>query len=145
MPTLPGNRDVNGYGALDAYRWPGHSSRATYAPSSSTTSASSKAQMADPRRSRAFVTLGMLRTLMTTPLYTATVRLQIDQNAAKIVEGGNVTPAEGVRNRVLADPHELLQSRAIADAPPRRSSWGEAIFFDPGVLDHRKPEGAARL
>ena len=35
----------------------------------------------------AFVALGAVRTLMTTPLYTATVRLQIDRNAAKVVEG----------------------------------------------------------
>ena len=35
----------------------------------------------------AFLVLGGLRTLMPTPLYTATVRLQIDLNVAKIVEG----------------------------------------------------------
>ena len=39
----------------------------------------------------AFVILGAVRTLMMTPLYTATVRLQIDRTAAKVVEGGNVT------------------------------------------------------
>ena len=42
----------------------------------------------------AAVALGTMRTLMMTPLYTATVRLQIDRNVAKIVEGGNVTPVE---------------------------------------------------
>src|SRR5207245_2710612 len=33
----------------------------------------------------AFVVLGTVRTLMTTPLYSATVRLQIERNVAKIV------------------------------------------------------------
>src|ERR1700730_2317933 len=43
----------------------------------------------------AFLAIGLLLTLMTTPLYTATVRLQIDRNVAKVVEGGNVVPLEG--------------------------------------------------
>src|SRR5262245_55667063 len=40
----------------------------------------------------AFVVLTAVRTLMQTPLYTATVRLQIDQNVAKIVQGDSVMP-----------------------------------------------------
>ena len=39
----------------------------------------------------AFLVLGAVRTLMTTRLYTATVRLQIDRNVSKVVEGGNVS------------------------------------------------------
>src|SRR6187431_2627127 len=42
----------------------------------------------------AFVVLAAVRTLMQTPLYTASVRLQIDQNVAKIVQGDNVMPVE---------------------------------------------------
>ena len=42
----------------------------------------------------AFVAYGALKVLMETPLYTATVRLQIDRAAAKVVEGGNVTPTD---------------------------------------------------
>ena len=37
-----------------------------------------------------FVALSAVRTLMQTPLYTATVRLQIDRNVAKVVESGNI-------------------------------------------------------
>src|SRR5262249_53517019 len=40
------------------------------------------------------VVLGALRSLMMTPLYTSTVRLQIDRTAAKVVEGGNVAREE---------------------------------------------------
>jgi polysaccharide biosynthesis transport protein len=43
----------------------------------------------------ACLTIGILITLIATPLYTATVRLQIDRNVAKIVEGGNITPTVG--------------------------------------------------
>src|SRR5688572_23879198 len=43
----------------------------------------------------AFLVFGTLKTLMESPLYTATVRLQIDRNVAKVVEGGNIAPVEG--------------------------------------------------
>src|SRR5215831_14780699 len=59
--------------------------------------------------------LGTLATLMTLPLYTATVRLQIDRNVAKIVEGGNVTPVEGSDVEFLRTQYELLQSRTVAE------------------------------
>ena len=51
----------------------------------------------------AFVVLAAVRTLMQTPLYTATVRLQIDQNVAKIVQGDNVMPVEDSDDRVHAN------------------------------------------
>jgi capsular exopolysaccharide synthesis family protein len=64
----------------------------------------------------AFVVLGTLRTLMMTPLYTSTVRLQIDRNVAKIVEGGNVTPVEGQYDvEFLRTQYELLQSRQMLE------------------------------
>ena len=50
-----------------------------------------------------FVALGALVTLMMTPNYQATVRLQIDRQAAKIVEGGNVTPLETGDGRGLPE------------------------------------------
>ncbi len=50
----------------------------------------------------AFLTIGSLRTLMKVPLYTATVRLQIDRNVAKIVNTEGVLPDKW-RLRLLAD------------------------------------------
>src|SRR5262245_52754535 len=45
--------------------------------------------------SAAFVTLNGVRTLMETPLYTATVRLQIDNNVvSKMVEGDRDIPVD---------------------------------------------------
>src|SRR5207344_1599900 len=63
----------------------------------------------------AFLVFGAVRTLMTTPLYTATVRLQIDRNVAKVVEGGNVTPLEGADSEFMRTQYALLQSRAMAE------------------------------
>jgi capsular exopolysaccharide synthesis family protein len=63
----------------------------------------------------AFGALGAVRTLMKTPLYTATVRLQIDRHAAEIVKGGNINPSRGGYNReFLKTQYELLKSRALA-------------------------------
>jgi polysaccharide biosynthesis transport protein len=77
----------------------------------------------------AFVVLGALRALMETPLYTATVRLQIDRNVAKVVEGGNVAPVEGLDYEFLRTQYELLQSRAIAERVVSALKLGEDNAF----------------
>lgn len=61
------------------------------------------------------VALAGLATLMVTPRYTATLRLQIDRNVAKIVESGNVTPVEGTDMEFLKTQYELLQGRSLAE------------------------------
>jgi polysaccharide biosynthesis transport protein len=64
----------------------------------------------------AFTMSGLLWTLLVTPLYTSTIRLQIDRNAAKIVEGGNVMPVEQPFDfEFLKTQYEILQSRNIAE------------------------------
>ncbi len=81
----------------------------------------------------AFVALGTLRTLMQTPLYTAAVRLQIERNVAKIVEGGNIgSSAEGGDFDFLRTQYELLQSRSMAERVASTLKLGEeADFFKP--------------
>ena len=60
-------------------------------------------------------TLGTLRVLMLTPMYTATVRIQIEQNAAKIVEGGvSQADSNSWSDDFLKTQYELLQSRSLA-------------------------------
>ncbi|WP_045835447.1 polysaccharide biosynthesis tyrosine autokinase [Hyphomicrobium sp. 99] len=59
--------------------------------------------------------LGTVRTLMMTPLYTSKIRLQIDRSVAKIVEGGNITPVEGTDAEFLRTQYELLLSRSLAE------------------------------
>ena len=61
----------------------------------------------------AFVTLTAVRTLMETPLYTATVRLQIER-MARIIESGNVTP-EAPDYEFMETQYELLRSRMMAE------------------------------
>ena len=80
----------------------------------------------------AFVILGGVRTLMETPLYTATVRLQIDRNVAKVVEGGNVMPTEGADFEFFRTQYELLQSRTMAERVVSALRLGDdENFFEP--------------
>jgi len=80
----------------------------------------------------ASVVFGALVTLMKTPLYTSTVRLQIDRNVVKIVEGGNVTPFEGADNEFMRTQYELLQGRAIAERVASALKLGDdSSFFTP--------------
>jgi polysaccharide biosynthesis transport protein len=69
--------------------------------------------------------LGVLVTLMQTPLYTATVRLQIDRNAAKVVEGGSVAPLEAPDADFLKTQYELLQTRTMAERVVSTLKLGE--------------------
>ena len=91
----------------------------------------------------AVVALGAVRTLMMTPLYTATVRLQIDRNVAKIVEGGNITPVEGSDVEFLSTQYELLQSRAMAERVVSALKLGDdESFLEPTrILDRCRRQG----
>lgn len=82
----------------------------------------------------ASVAIGSLPKLMETPLYTATARLQIDRNVAKIIEGGNVTPVEGSDLEFQRTQYELLLSRTMAERVASSLKLGE----DPDFLKPRK-------
>ncbi len=76
--------------------------------------------------------IGTTRTLMMAPLYTSTIRLQIDRNVAKIVDGGTVTPVEGTDNEFLKTQYELLQSRSLAERVASAAGLtDDANFFRP--------------
>ena len=80
----------------------------------------------------AFLVIGAVRTLMQTPLYTATVRLQIDRNVAQIVESGNITPVEDSDSQFMRTQHELLQGRTMAERVASALKLGkDADFFAP--------------
>ncbi len=80
----------------------------------------------------AALVIGAVTTLMKTPLYTSSVRLQIDRNVAKIVEGGNITPIEGTDIEFMRTQYELLQSRTMAERVASALKLGEdPTFFAP--------------
>ena len=62
------------------------------------------------------VLIGLIATYLATPIFQATATLQIDREAANVVEVGGLQPTENVW-----DPHfyqtqyELLQSRTLAE------------------------------
>lgn len=72
------------------------------------------------------VALGLVRTLMQTPLYLSTVRLQIDNAPSKVVEGGNIQASEGYQDYdFLKTQFELIQSRAMAERVSSSLKLGE--------------------
>jgi len=78
---------------------------------------------------RPFSAIGVLVTLMTTPLYTATVRLRFDRNVAKVVAGGNVTPLEGTDFEFMKTQYELLMGRTIGERVVSAPSWERLGFI----------------
>ena len=82
----------------------------------------------------ASLVFGALMTLIKTPLYTSTVRIQIDRSVAKIVESGNVTPVEGPELEFMRTQYELLQSHTIAERVASALKLGE----DPGFFAPRE-------
>ncbi len=79
-----------------------------------------------------FTILGGVRSLMKTPLYMSTVRIQIEREPAKIVEGGTQAPDADYSNDFLKTQYEVLKSHAIAErvASSLRLA-GDASFFKP--------------
>src|ERR1700730_2750254 len=78
----------------------------------------------------ASLVLTVLITLMQTPLYTSTIRLQIDRQVAKIVEGGNITPIEGPDLEFMKTQYELLEGRTMAERVASALKLGDdADFF----------------
>jgi polysaccharide biosynthesis transport protein len=79
------------------------------------------------------VVLGAVRTLMQTPLYTSTVRLQIDRNGAQIVKSGDIKP-EGSDDddAFMGTQYELLRGRAMAERVASALKLGDdTTFFRP--------------
>jgi succinoglycan biosynthesis transport protein ExoP len=78
----------------------------------------------------AAVVLGAVITLMKTPLYTSTVRLQIDRDVAKIVEGG-IKPDNGYEEFMSTQIH-LLQGQAMVERIASALKLGDdSSFFQP--------------
>ena len=97
--------------------------------SSSTGASSGSASGSSSASSSAFVTIGAVNTLMKTPLYTSTVRLQIDRNVTKVVEGGNTSPLESADSEFMRTQYELLLGRSMAERVVSALKLGEDQEF----------------
>ncbi len=74
--------------------------------------------------------LWTMQALMQTPLYTSTVRLQIDRQGAQILEGGNIAPVEsGPDHEFQRTQFELLKSRSLAERVAAAEKLGEDVEF----------------
>ena len=80
----------------------------------------------------AFVTVGGLKTLMETPLYTASARLQIDRSAAKIVDTPTATQVDDQDFDFIKTQIELLKSRQMSERVASSLKLGnDAEFLKP--------------
>jgi capsular exopolysaccharide synthesis family protein len=82
----------------------------------------------------AALVVAILYTLMQTPLYTSTVRLQIDRTVAKVVEGGSVTPTDndGDDSEFMKTQYVLLEGRTMAERVASALKLGDdQDFFRP--------------
>jgi capsular exopolysaccharide synthesis family protein len=83
---------------------------------------------------------------MQTPLYTSTVRLQIDRTVAKIIEGGNVAPAEGSDSEFMRTQLELLMGRAMAERVASTLKLGEDTdFLGPGSGQSHEQQSGGKI
>lgn len=90
----------------------------------------------------ASVVLGAVMTLMKTPLYTSTVRLQIDPNSVKVVQSGDVTPAEGPFGDFMRTQIELLNGPTIAERVASSLKLADdTSFFAPRDFSLRRALG----
>lgn len=67
-------------------------------------------------------TIGLFGSLLMKPKYTASVSIQLDRHATRIVESGNITPSELLDRDFFQTQYELLKSRALAQRVVARLS-----------------------
>ena len=80
----------------------------------------------------AFVALSAVRTLMQTPLYSATVRLQIDRNVTQIMTNVAPVEADGWDYDFMRTQLEILQGRTMAERVASALQLGrDDRFFEP--------------
>ena len=70
---------------------------------------------------------------MQTPLYTASVRLQIDRSVAKVIESGDIEPTETRDFDFMRTQYQILESRTIAE----RVASALKLGSDPSIFAAR--------
>lgn len=85
----------------------------------------------------AFLAMGLAYSFLATPLYSATVRIQIDREAGKVVDGGLLSPTEQGGTEFQRTQNELLKSRGIAERTVSSLGLDRSAAFtesSPGLL-----------
>lgn len=92
-----------------------------------------------------FLAIGVLVTFLSTPIYSATARIQIDLQAAKILEGSEVAPSAAMQDgdRYLQTQIDVIKSRGLARqvAEELRLFRGTGFLTTMNVRPTDKPEG----
>jgi len=93
----------------------------------------------------AFLAIGVLVTFLSTPVYRATARIQIDLQAAKILEGTDVEPSAALQDgeRYLQTQVDVIKSRGLARqvAEELRLFRGTQFLEAMNVKPTDKPQG----
>ena len=92
-----------------------------------------------------FLAIGLLVTFLSTPVYRATAHIQIDLQAAKILEGSDVEPSAAMQDgeRYLQTQIDIIKSRGLARqvAEELRLFRGTAFLTTMNIKPTDKPEG----
>lgn len=87
----------------------------------------------------AFLAIGLAYAFLSTPLYSALVRIQIDKEPGKIVDNGAMTPVETGGAEFQKTQKELLKSRGMSERVVSTLTLDQDTSFttnSPGLLGH---------
>jgi len=85
--------------------------------------------------------IGVLLTMMTTPIYRATATIQIEQEATRVVDIEGTEPARGRGADYYATQYALLQSRSLAERVVKR----ENLAADPDFMSQQTGSSLGNL
>lgn len=96
------------------------------------------------------ILLAIVLTFLATPIFQATSRIQIDMQAAQIIEGADVQPASGGNtdtDRYLETQVDVIESRALArDVATQLGLYRDPAFFEQmNITPAEAPQGSFSL
>lgn len=89
----------------------------------------------------AALAIGVLLTLMTTPIYRATATIQIDREATRVVDIEGTEPMKGGDADFYQTQYALLQSRSLAERVAQR----ENLAADPAFMSQKEGSSFAAI
>jgi succinoglycan biosynthesis transport protein ExoP len=89
----------------------------------------------------AMIVLGVIVTLVTTPVYRATATIQIDREGTKVIDIQDTAPVEKVDQEFFQTQYALIMSRSLAERVVRR----ENLASDPRFMSQKSTSALAGL